>query len=190
MLLLYYDNILSGKVCNFEIVLASFPHLDTFYTFLRRFKNICVLAKIKHKNVPCRQQTGRLETAWHVRCLCWLMPPLLYCRRSSRLTFHVCDHQREMWQGTRRERRTFFHNLRGDKTAISIRNISISISGPGVSAQQLYDTQSANIGGWGHIWRYNGMMGQLVWGGNYWKHTQWGGELSADTGVTHLGWGF
>ena len=33
--------------------------------------------------------------------------------------------------------------------------------------QQLYVTQSANIGGWGHIWRYDGMMGQLVWGGNY-----------------------
>ena len=64
MLLFYYDNILSGKVCNFEIVLASFPHLDTFYTFFRRFKNICVLAKIKHKNVPCRQGGWRLFDMW------------------------------------------------------------------------------------------------------------------------------
>ena len=52
----------------------------------------------------------------------------------SRLRSSAWNVTRDERRNEKRERRTFSHNLRGDKTPISIRSISISISGPRVSA--------------------------------------------------------
>ena len=67
------------------------------------------------------------------------MPPLHSSRWVIRWTFSrlrssAWNVTRDERRNKKRDRRTFSHNLRGDKTPISIRSISISISGPRVSA--------------------------------------------------------